>query len=95
MGAAQWILWFGQSLFKRVLFPGEAEIEDLTHSWGPGQLYQGQGGLSIDRWRFWKKGFASVAAGVGGEKEWFGAECVRVSAKAAEIMELLEESMTF
>ena len=53
------------------------------------------GGLSIDRWRFWKKGFASVVAGAGGEKEGFGEECVRVSAKSAEIMESLEESMTF
>ena len=72
MGAAQWILWFGQSLFKQVLYPGEVDREDLTRAWRPGQLYQGQGDLSIDRWRFWKEGFASVAAGAGGEKEGFG-----------------------
>lgn len=95
MGAAQWILWFGQSLFKQVLFPWEVDPNRIDKSLRPGQLYHGEGGLSLDRWHFWRDGFVSVRLGAGEGKEGYGEECVRVSGKAAEIMEALKESMTF
>lgn len=95
MAAGQWILWWGQGLFKQVIFPREVDLDDIANSLRPGQLYRGEGGLSLGRWRFWKDGFASVAAGAEGEKDGYGEECVRVLAKAADIMETLEESMMF
>lgn len=95
LAAAQWILWYGQSLFKQILFQGDVDPDDLVKSWCPGELYRGEGGLSRGRWRFWRDGFGAVAAWGGGEKEGYGEECVRVAARAAEIMEALEENMTF
>ena len=95
LAAAQWILWCGQSLFKQVLFQGNVDPGDVENSWRPGELYRGEGGLSMGRWGFWRDGFGAVAARAGGEKEGHGEECVRVAARAANMMEALEENMTF
>lgn len=95
LAAAQWILWCGQSLFKQVLFREDIDPNLLAKAWCTGKLYHGEGGLSMDRWRFWRNGFEGIAAGARGEKEGYGEECVRVAARAAVIMKTLEESMTF
>ena len=95
LAAAQCILWFGQGLFKQVLFPGKVDPHEMTHSLRPGVLFPGEGGLSLERWRFWRCGFASVmVASVGGEKGGHGRECERVSKTAARLMMVLEETMT-
>ncbi len=95
LAAAQWILWCGQSLFKQVLYTGEVDPDRLQKSWRPGTLFRGEGGLSVERWHFWRRGFSAVAAGKGGEKEGYGKECMEVAARAAAIMEALEKAMTF
>jgi len=98
LSAAQWILWYGQSLFKQVLLSGDTgdDEEDLQIS-RPGPLYSGRAGLSLDRWHFWRDGFNSAVARAGDEEKnnGYGQECVEVAARAAEMMDLLEIGMTF
>ena len=94
LSAAQWILWYGQTLFKRIIYPGEVPIDDLQ-SWTPGPLYDGTKFLSLHRWQFWKDSFRNIAySGQDEEKGGYSQECRSVSAKAATIMDALE-SMTF
>ncbi|CAF9921354.1 hypothetical protein IMSHALPRED_005160 [Imshaugia aleurites] len=93
LAAAQWILWYGQSLFKQVLFPGDAP--DDLRPWTPGPLYHGKASLSLHRWHFWRDGFNAVASGQEKGGEAFGQECTSVAAKAVEIMDSLERNMTF
>ena len=105
--AAQWISWYGQGLFKQVIFAGEVDPQNLKGTWRNGDRYRGKGGLCMERWRFWRDGFSAVAAGAEGEKEGekgeekegereeYGTECREVAARAAAIMTTLEEQMTF
>lgn len=112
LSAAQWILWYGQSLFKQVLYP--CDTPDDLRPWNPGPLYRGKAELSLHRWHFWKNGFKAVAssrtgeekahgwrdhfkaaASGGKEKGSYSQECIKVAAKAASIMDSLEENMTF
>ena len=95
LAAAQWILWYGQSFFKQVLF---LDDENIKHSraWSPGPLYSGTSALSLHRWRFWKESFRTVAlAGKDEEKGGYGQECRTVAAKAADMMDSLEKNMMF
>ncbi|KAI9826650.1 MAG: hypothetical protein M1832_006246 [Thelocarpon impressellum] len=94
LAAAQWILWYGQSLFKQVLFSGDVTSDDLR-AWTPGPLYHGAAHLTLQRWHFWKDGFRAAAAEGNEEEKGLGQECSTVAAKAAELMESLEESMAF
>ncbi|KAI9762428.1 MAG: hypothetical protein M4579_000404 [Chaenotheca gracillima] len=90
--AAQWIFWYGQSLFKQVLF---AVPESDLRLWSPGDLYDGKADLSLDRWHFWRDGYKAVASGQRGEEQGFGQECQDLAARAADIMDCLENNMTF
>lgn len=92
--AAQWILWYGQSFFKHVLFPGEVSSDDLR-SWSPGPLYHGEAHLSLHRWHFWRGRFSAVVSGKTGWEKWYSQECKTLAAKAAEMMDSLEKNMTF
>ena len=92
--AAQWILLYGQSFFKQVLFPGDVSSDDLR-LWNPGPLYDGKAYLSLQRWHFWRDGFNAVASDEKEEEKGFGQECKMVAAKAAEMMDSLEKNMTF
>ena len=91
LAAAQYILWYGQSFFKQVIYSREVSIDTLQ-GWTPGPLYRGPKFLSLHRWHFWRDGYNNVASG---GKEEFGRECRVVAAKAAAIMDSLEENMTF
>lgn len=93
LAAAQWILWYGQSLFKQVLSPGETP--ERPESWAPGPLYDGKAALNIHRWHFWRDGFNAVARGEKGGEKGFGEECKNVAAKAAALMVSFEKNMTF
>ena len=94
LGAAQYILWYGQSLFKQLLFPGDASADDLR-CWSPGPLYDGKKCLSLHRWHFWRDSFKAVASQEKEEKNQFSQECKMVAAKAAAMMDSLEKNMTF
>lgn len=61
LSAAQWILWYEQSLFKQLLSLSEADDSDDLEKFWPGPLYLGKAGLSLDRCRFWRNGFDAVA----------------------------------
>ena len=62
LAAAQWILWYGQSFFKHIIYPGEID-KDTLRSWKPGPLYTSTKFLSLHRWQFWKDSFKNVASG--------------------------------
>ena len=95
LAAAQWILWYGQSFFKEIIYPGEIDNNTLRR-WQPGPLYTGTQFLSLHRWQFWKDSFKNVVSGEQDEeKGGYGLECRSVSAKAADIMDALERNMTF
>ncbi|CAJ2511954.1 Uu.00g075790.m01.CDS01 [Anthostomella pinea] len=49
MGAAMWILYCGQALFKQILYPENVDDGEITG----------------DEWRSWKEGFERVADGDG------------------------------
>ena len=93
-GAAQWILWYGQRLFQSLMFPGEVTADQLK-SWQPGPLYKGQSGLSIHRWRFWQSEFLGVASGSDKGEKVHSEECRNLALRAADIMGVLERSMSF
>jgi hypothetical protein len=90
--AAQWIIWYGQSLFRQVLF---TVLPDDLRAWNPGPLYPGKADLSLQRWHFWRDGFKAVATEQCGEKSASQQECKNLAAKAARLMDSLEENMTF
>ena len=103
LAAAQWILWYGQSFFKQVIYPGDITSEDLQH-WTPGPLYDGKAHLTLHRWHFWRDSFKAVASGrraeedekgFGQDEDGFGQECRMVSAAAADLMDSFERNMTF
>lgn len=93
LAAAQWILWYGRTLFQQVLCPADVASDDLR-DWKPGPLYDGKSGLSLERWRFWRDGFDAVASGRTKEDVKSGQECMEVAARAVGIMDALEKSMT-
>lgn len=76
IAAAQHILWGGQDLFKHVICPKDLDESDLR-CWEPGPLYEGDATFSLDRWRFWRRGFEAAAGNTGG----FGDEWKNVAEK--------------
>ena len=94
LSAAQWILWYGQSLFKQVLSPTEKVYPETPEYDDRGPLYQGKRGLSLDRWHFWRDGFNAIASSGKEEKQEYSQECRNVSAKVADMMEAFEKSMS-
>ncbi|KAF7719551.1 DUF3632 domain-containing protein [Penicillium ucsense] len=115
LGAAQWILWNGQGLFQLVMEPALFDVTLETwpalrreQAWGVGRWYEGrgEGGLSLERWRFWRGGFGQVETGVGdglgdgdadadGGNDGFSEECRVVAGRARELMEGFERNMRF
>ncbi|KAI9675627.1 MAG: hypothetical protein M1817_000994 [Caeruleum heppii] len=91
LAAAQWILWYGQSFFKQVMYPGDVTPNDLR-GWSPGPLYDGKAALNLHRWHFWRDSYREIACSV---DEGYSAECKNVSARVVEIMDSLERIMMF
>ncbi|KAH8694029.1 hypothetical protein BGW36DRAFT_361851 [Talaromyces proteolyticus] len=80
LGAAQWILWYGQELFKLLLWKenGEEAFEkDKT------------GSTILKKWDSWKGKFEEATGESGGH----GDECRKVAKRAVEIMAVLERVM--
>jgi len=94
LGAAQWILWNGQSIFNLILEPA---LYDITYetwpdrgAWDVGSLYNGTAGLSLERWQFWKRRFQEAS-----QDTDLTDECMAVSGRAVAMMEVFEKHMTF
>jgi hypothetical protein len=89
IAAAQWIFWSGQSLFTYFLFPEKTSLDE-ERAWKFGSLYTSGGGfLSLERWYFWKTGFANV------ENSKYGDECKMNASKALVLMGAMDRSMAF
>lgn len=87
MGAAQYILWDGQGLYKHVLDHDELSDDDYRNfNFGP--KYSGKDRLGRERWDFWKQGFRNASV-----KKGFAPECRAVAEKAANMMDVLDQSM--
>lgn len=91
LGAAQWILWFGQGLFKQVLCPDHPHAHDTARvEGGRGDIRASAPGYAtLRQWTEWKRGFTAFAG-----LEGTGHECGRVASKAADMMEVLEKGMS-
>ena len=61
MAAAQWILWYGQTLFKQLLSPRKTSDKNYQY-WEPGPTHNGKALLSLHQWHFWRDGFRAVAS---------------------------------
>jgi hypothetical protein len=92
LGAAQWLLWNGQTLFKLIT---DSDLHNNTTSddlqlWKPGPLYRGKGIFDLERWKFWKYRFAQVI------KECdVTDECKEVTGNVVDLMDSIERSMLF
>ena len=87
---------------------GKQKQQPEKQEWKPGPLYKGRAELSRHRWRFWRDRFGAFASGsasyvatsAGNEKDG-GAdvpcseECQHLARKAAILMGVLEDSLTF
>ncbi|KAK3942454.1 hypothetical protein QBC46DRAFT_426230 [Diplogelasinospora grovesii] len=104
MAAAQWVLWNGQIFFKNILYSPPLSDDD-RRSLAFGRRYKGsrdkhkgsrdkykgsRDTLWLDRWHFWKDGFAEVA-----ENGEYGNKCKDLASKARSLMDALEKSMLF
>ncbi|OAA56361.1 hypothetical protein SPI_07972 [Niveomyces insectorum RCEF 264] len=103
MEAAQWILWHGQTVFKFILYDHDNDDADNDdgHGGNPNSAYRKVGAKlqnvvpvvqprSIERWRYWKDGFAAVTT-----QPYATEECKQVAGRAARLMEAIEASMRF
>lgn len=96
LGAAQWILWNGQGLYKLVLWPGDVYVPS-EHGWrASGSMDQKteemQQVIKLQNWYTWKAGFREIAGSSNGE---VGGKCRILAAKAADMMDILERGMLF
>ena len=91
LAAAQWILWYGHSLFKQVIFSGEVS-HDLQAQF-PGPDYDGKAHLTLHRWHFWRNGYLKVSSS--GNNGKYSQECRDVAGKVAALMDAFEKNMTF
>jgi Protein of unknown function (DUF3632) len=89
MAAAQWIIWSGQNLFTFFLFLEKTSLDE-EKGWKFGSLYTGGGTfLSMERWYFWKRGFASV------ENSKYGDESKKNASKALDLTGAMDRNMSF
>lgn len=93
MAAAQWVIWYGQSLFKQILYDhDEEDAANKSGSWRLGKHFAGppMEPQSIARWHFWKNCFEAIAADPGSS-----VECRKLASKSAGLMGTIEKSMVF
>jgi len=86
LAAAQYVLYKGQDLILRIVYPGSVSALDEQH-WAPGSRYSGRPRLDLSRWRLWRDGFATEA-----ESGAASDEVKAVASKAAKLMNTLEET---
>lgn len=91
--AAQWILWYGQSLFQLAITGTDPTYNGHERAWHPGPLYHGTNQLSLDRWHFWRDGYRAVASVA--EEKGFSRECMDLATRAATFMDAIETVSTF
>lgn len=95
LGAAQWILWNGQGLFKLLLWPTDAYVPSIKNNepvsmWMRDGKLEGTQQVALESWHAWNSRFGEIAGdGAVGE------ECRRVAGKAAGMMDMLEGGMLF
>jgi hypothetical protein len=88
-----YILWSGQTIFVQVV-QAPAELSPAaTESRKPGPLFTGPA-FGLERWRFWKSGFAAAAVEAGAEGKDSSIEHRVLAGKAAEFMDAIERNMT-
>jgi len=92
LGAAQWILWNGQLLFKLILYPGDiwdkSNLKDRVpaESDNPDWIDR----LTLGKWHVWRQKFVEAST-----SKNHGRECKDVALRAAEMMTSIEKGMLF
>lgn len=87
MGAAQWIIWDGQTLYRRALYKGFVN-GPITTSSGVENAYIGMTLVTLEKLKLWKQGFGDAA-----EEEGISEEAKEVALRAFRIMDVLETAM--
>lgn len=92
LGAAQWILWNGQSLFTHITHSAlqRNPTSPNLQLWMPGTLYHGQAIFALERWQFWKYRFGQVIKELDVTDE-----CKQVTWRAISLMDSFEKTMLF
>lgn len=85
MAAAQWIIWDGQNLYRRVVYKGPPQGSKLSDD---SFFDVEKTRVTKERWQFWKRGFKNVLGEVGA-----GGQCKDVAMRAYTLMEALEKCM--
>ncbi|KFZ23055.1 hypothetical protein V502_02465 [Pseudogymnoascus sp. VKM F-4520 (FW-2644)] len=88
MGAAQWILWGGQSLLKLHLNPRDEMVPTGILSKSELERIMNLKRITLHTWHIWTGEFRKTA-----ESDEFGVECRDVAKRAADLMEVLEKAM--
>lgn len=90
MASAQWILWYGQKLFRHMSHATPPPTDEARTMRVGSLSPAGTAPFSLQRWRLWQKGFEDAA---GSKKR--SEECRRVASKASDLMEVIATSRTF
>ena len=99
MAAAQYILWYGQTLFLEILHHAESVVNP-THGPDPGSLCKGTSHLSLDRWHFWRDRYRAMSLGEGAEArekavgKALADECRTLTGNVAAMMDMLDRCFT-
>lgn len=91
--ASMYILWSGQTIFVQVVQSPAESSPAATKSRSPGPLFTGPA-LGLERWRFWKSGFAAAAGETGAGEKGSGDQYRVLAGKAADFMDAIERNMT-
>jgi hypothetical protein len=86
IGAAQWIVWNGQGLFKMILQHDGTSTATFSDEKKPPESQQ----LTLELWESWVVGFNKAAM-----DEKVGEEASDLAQRASEIMQVLEKTMQF
>lgn len=86
LAAAQYVLWKGQSVIQRIVYPGNVSNMN-KQQWAPGPRYSGSACLDMSRWHYWRDGFLAAA-----ESGTVLDEVKTAAGKAVKLMDVLEET---
>lgn len=86
MGSAMWIIWDGQTIYRRALYQGPMQ-EPLAYLPEKG-IYNEKPLVTIDMLKSWKHGFKEAAG-----EEGICEEAKELALKSYRIMDALETSM--
>lgn len=87
MGAAQWIIWNGQAIYRRAMYKGPWSGPKTLNP-GEEDFYSPMTFVTMEKLRRWKRGFKDAI-----EEKGISEEAKDVALRAHRIMDVLETNM--